>query len=66
MIRNNTQLLLRGFMSLVALLLVEVSGAQREPDNVLIYKGAEGKYQPCEPSIAVSPKNPMLIVAGSI
>ena len=66
MIRNNTQLLLRGFMSLAALLLVEVSGAQRAPDNVLIYKGVEGKYQPCEPSIAVSPKNPMLIVAGSI
>ena len=39
---------------------------QRPPDNVLIYDGLGKGYQPCEPSIAVSPKNPQVMVAGSI
>ncbi len=40
--------------------------AQRPPDNVLIFDGYGLGYQPCEPSIAVSPKNPQWLVAGSI
>ena len=40
--------------------------AQRPPENILIYKGAQDKYQPCEPSIAVSSKKPSVLVAGSI
>ncbi|HBE11629.1 MAG TPA: hypothetical protein DCY76_04245 [Flavobacteriales bacterium] len=40
--------------------------AQRAPDNVLIFDGYGYSYQPCEPSIAVSPANPRHMVAGSI
>jgi len=40
--------------------------AQRAPDNVLIFDGYGLSYQPCEPSIAVSPNNPQWLVAGSI
>lgn len=40
--------------------------AQRAPDNVMIYSGESDAYQPCEPSIAISPSNPDILVAGSV
>ena len=40
--------------------------AQRAPDNVMIYSGETDAYQPCEPSIAISPSNPDILVAGSV
>lgn len=40
--------------------------AQRPPENILIHDGFESSYQPCEPSIAISPQNPDVIVAGSV
>jgi hypothetical protein len=40
--------------------------AQRAPDNVMIYSGEAASYQPCEPSIAISPANPDILVAGSV
>ena len=40
--------------------------AQRAPDNVMIYSGEADAYQPCEPSIAISPANPDIMVAGSV
>lgn len=60
--------LVRGAMMLLGGVLGLSSGmnAQRPPENVMIYQGDEDKYQPCEPSIAVSPKNPSVMVAGSI
>jgi hypothetical protein len=37
------------------------------PTNVLIVKGdKESPYGPCEPSIAINPKDPKIILAGSI
>ena len=39
---------------------------QRAPDNVMIYSGETDAYQPCEPSIAISPSNPDILVAGSV
>ena len=40
--------------------------AQDVPDNVMIYSGESASYQPCEPSIAISPANPDIMVAGSV
>ena len=56
----------RGVATVCFLSIAWISAAQRPPENILIYKGAEDKYQPCEPSIAVSPKSTDLMVAGSI
>ena len=56
----------RGIGTLCFLSIALMSVAQRPPENILIYKGAEDKYQPCEPSIAVSPKSTEVMVAGSI
>jgi hypothetical protein len=56
----------RGIATLCFLSISMISVAQRPPENILIYKGAEDKYQPCEPSIAVSPKSTEVMVAGSI
>jgi hypothetical protein len=53
----------------ITLLLLMVCGAvdaQRAPDNVMIYSGESDSYQPCEPSIAISPANSDIIVAGSV
>ncbi len=36
------------------------------PENVLIHRYDGMGYQPCEPSIAVSPADPNVVVAGSI
>ena len=42
------------------------SWSQRPPDNVRIHEWDGRGYQPCEPSIAINPKNPDELVAGSI
>ncbi|MGA0435108.1 MAG: glycosyl hydrolase [Flavobacteriales bacterium] len=56
----------RGFILLIMLLGLVSIQAQRPPNNVLIFDGYGLGYQPCEPSIAVSPYDPKWIVAGSI
>ena len=43
-----------------------VAQAQRPPDNVRIHEWDGQGYQPCEPSIAINPRNPDAMIAGSI
>ena len=57
---------LTGVLVLVAIALAHEVLAQRPPENVMIYDGYGQSYQPCEPSIAVSPYNTDWIVAGTI
>jgi hypothetical protein len=57
---------MRGILMLILLGLAGSLLAQRAPDNVMIYDGEGLSYQPCEPSIAISLKDPDIIVAGSI
>lgn len=58
---------MRTFLTAVFLVVGFVAlHAQRAPDNVMIYSGEGDAYQPCEPSIAISPSNPDILVAGSI
>ncbi len=57
--------------SLVALVLLGIgltaAWAQTSvPRNVLVDEWDGQSYQPCEPSIAMDPGNPMVVVAGSI
>ena len=56
----------RIFLVITAIAVGASALAQRAPDNVLIFDGYGYNYQPCEPSIAVSPANPRHMVAGSI
>lgn len=52
---------------LAAAALAAVWGAHAQaPTNVLIHRYDGMGYQPCEPSIAVSPSDPDILVAGSI
>ena len=53
-------------LAIAAVCICTLVQAQRAPDNVLIFDGYGYSYQPCEPSIAVSPANPRHMVAGSI
>lgn len=40
--------------------------AQSPYENVLVHAQRPGTYAPCEPSIAISPKDPSQIVAGAV
>lgn len=52
-----------GLFLMILPLLVQ---AQRPPDNVRIHEWDGRGYQPCEPSIAINPRNPEEMIAGSI
>jgi hypothetical protein len=51
---------------LFLMILPLVVQAQRPPDNVRIHEWDGQGYQPCEPSMAINPRNPEEMIAGSI
>jgi hypothetical protein len=57
--------LLRILLSLTCLIAAAQASAQASLRNILLDE-EQGLYNPCEPSIAISPRNPDHIVAGAI
>lgn len=51
---------------LYAIVLCTAAQAQSPYPNIQIHTPDPGAYQPCEPSIAVSPKDPSQVVAGAV
>ena len=65
---NTESIQMAGRLALFALLAIAAPhlAAQRPPDNVRIHEWDGRGSQPCEPSIAINPRNPDQLVAGSV
>jgi hypothetical protein len=54
------------FAILIIWMLIPCHAQDLVPRNVLIFEQDEVSYPPCEPSIAIDPRNPDRIVAGAV